>query len=213
MKASNYSISGHIYTIADTGANSVKARKFGKFTINFSDGIVHELFFPCIHIKGTTFGTRTFNFKHVGIVADKESNLASFIHMNPDERTGFGSLFSSKQKTFPDTFRGDVMNFSDIYLSMDDLKHTKSKFYTSYAKISGEWTSFLNFDENKYWSVNDYPLIPIIKQHFTLPSDSSFRKDVYYWKQRDEKNAQTFKEEYEEIQRTDRKLREKYKIL
>ena len=43
---------------------------------------------------------------------------------------------------------------------------------------------------------------------FTL---STFREDVKLFKEGKEKEAQTIKENYEQIQRDDRKLREKYK--
>lgn len=212
MKAPNYTITGHMSTIASTGANSVKAKRLGRMLVHFNDGLFHEVYFPCIHVKGTTVGKRTFNFKHVGIVADKQANLATFITFNPDAKTGIGSFFSSKQKSYPDTFRGEIINFSDIKLSLSDLKHKKHKNYTTHGKINGEWTGFMNFDDTLYWSVNDYPLIPVYKQQNTLPSDSTHRKDAQAWTIKDEKNAQQFKEEYEEIQRKDRKLREQHHV-
>ena len=46
---------------------------------------------------------------------------------------------------------------------------------------------------------------------FTLPSDSTFREDVKLFKEGKETEAQTIKENYEQVQRDDRKLREKYK--
>ena len=45
---------------------------------------------------------------------------------------------------------------------------------------------------------------------FTLPSDSTFREDVLLFKEGKEDEAQKIKEKYEEIQRNDRKLREKF---
>lgn len=44
---------------------------------------------------------------------------------------------------------------------------------------------------------------------FTLPSDSSFREDIIYLKLRNEDMSQKTKVLMEEIQRNDRKLREK----
>jgi hypothetical protein len=81
------------------------------------------------------------------------------------------------------------------------------------CKIDGEWTGFLFFDEAKYWQVTDYSPLPMYKQNsYLLPSDSTNREDLRSWINNDETNAQTYKEKYEEIQRTDRKLRsENYK--
>jgi len=43
---------------------------------------------------------------------------------------------------------------------------------------------------------------------FTLPSDSSFREDIIWWKKEDEDLAQRYKVKLEEIQRKDKKMRE-----
>lgn len=47
---------------------------------------------------------------------------------------------------------------------------------------------------------------------YILPSDSSFREDLNYLLQNDEKNAQISKENIEDVQRKNRALREKYNI-
>lgn len=100
----NYKIHGYISTSAATGVNSVKACKQGKFYIDFNDGNSYELLFPQIYIKGTTLGKRVFNFKKMSAVIDKKNNLSAIIKFNPDEKGFFSSLFSSKQKSSPDTF-------------------------------------------------------------------------------------------------------------
>ena len=46
---------------------------------------------------------------------------------------------------------------------------------------------------------------------YKLPSDSSLREDMNLWGNNDEERAQIKKEEYEEIQRNDTRLRNKYK--
>lgn len=103
--APNYKIHGHYSTSASTGANSVKASKQGKFLIDFNDGNSYELLFPQVHIKGTTVGKRLFNFKRMCAVIDRQNNLSAIIRLNPDEKGFFKSIFSSKQKSPPDTFK------------------------------------------------------------------------------------------------------------
>jgi hypothetical protein len=100
-----YKIYGHITTSASTGANSVKATKVGKYIIEFNDGRRYEYYFPQINIKGTTIGKRLFNIKHSALITDRYSNLCSIMQFNPDEKGFFSSIFSSKQKTYPDTVR------------------------------------------------------------------------------------------------------------
>ncbi len=92
-------------TDASTGANTVKAKKYGKFLIEFQDGIIHEIIFPKILISGTTMGTRLFNFTNTALVIDRKNNLASLLNFNPDEKGAFASFFSKKQKSFPDTIK------------------------------------------------------------------------------------------------------------
>jgi hypothetical protein len=204
--SNNYRITGYIATNASTGANSVKAGKSGVFKITFADGTVHECVFPQVSIKGTTVGKRVFNFKKVGIVMDKDNNIASFIRFNPDEKGGFVSLFSSKQKSFPDTIRGDIVKYTNIKKESDG-KYTLEKNHMSYCKIEGEWTNHLVFDDIKYWHVKDFHLIQLTKPDFILVSDSMFREDLQAFINNDEEKAQIIKEKLEEIQRRDRKLR------
>ena len=77
-------------------------------------------------------------------------------------------------------------------------------------KISGEWTDHLNFGEKNYWKIKEYSRFNLFRENFILPSDSSFRKDLGKLIKNDEKNSQILKEELDEIQRNDRKLREKF---
>lgn len=79
------------------------------------------------------------------------------------------------------------------------------------CKITGEWTNHLKFAEDIYWNINDYTRLPIFQKKNLLPSDSSFRKDLQNLINNDEESSQNHKEELEELQRNDRKLREKFK--
>jgi hypothetical protein len=99
-----YKAYGYIITQASTGANSISARKTGNFTVEFKDGIKHQLMFPNIHIKGLTVGNRTFNYKNCGIVTDEKNGLCVYMKFNPDEKSTIGKLFFS-QKSMPDTVR------------------------------------------------------------------------------------------------------------
>jgi hypothetical protein len=65
-------------------------------------------------------------------------------------------------------------------------------------------------DDENYWNVNNYEIIPMRKLNYTLPSDSSLREDIKYFIADEEEKAQEIKEKYEQIQRDDRKLRDKY---
>ena len=67
------------------------------------------------------------------------------------------------------------------------------------------------FDKKEYWKQGQYDLLPMMRMENTLLSDSWNRDDLRDFIKGDEENAQKNKEKLEEIQRRDRKLREKYK--
>lgn len=85
-------------------------------------------------------------------------------------------------------------------------KNTKS-----YTKIAGRWTQSVTFDKKEYWKQGEYDLLPMMKMKYTLPSDSWNREDLIEFIKGNEETAQQNKEKLEEIQRNDRKLREKWK--
>jgi hypothetical protein len=89
-------------------------------------------------------------------------------------------------------------------------KHYLKKNPKNYCGVEGQWTKYLNFENEKYWENGDYPLARFYREDYILPSDSTFREDLNYFIQNDEEQAQIWKEKMEEIQRNDRKLREKY---
>jgi hypothetical protein len=207
--ANNYKIHGYTTLDASTGANSVKALKRGKYTIEYNDGTIHELHFPIVHIKGITFGTRIFNYKRVCVVTDVEEGIAAYVKFNPDEKGAFASIFSSKQKTFPDTIKGNIVDYNQIKFAKD-FKHSLTKDAKSYCTIDGEWADILKFDDKVYWKREDYKLIPMKEMNYVLPSDSAKREDLNELLVDNEDGAQVWKEKLEGVQRGDRKLREDY---
>lgn len=206
--APNYIIHGHYSTVASTGANNIKANKIGKFYIKFNDGNTYELFTPQVMVKGMTIGKRTYNYKKMALVTDKLNDYAAILKFNPDEKGFFTSLFSSTQKTFPDTVKGEIIPYKNLIIE-DQGKYSKQKDAKEIELISGEWTNNLNFSNIPYWKLNDFSIIPIFRIQKPLPSDSSFREDLIAFIKDDLVTAQKIKEIYEETQRNDRKLREK----
>jgi hypothetical protein len=93
----NYKSYGFTVTEASTGANSINARKIGKFVVEFKDGHKLNFMFPHISIKGLMVGKRTFNYKHSGVVIDEANNLCWFVKFNPDEKSALGKLFFSQK--------------------------------------------------------------------------------------------------------------------
>ncbi len=78
------------------------------------------------------------------------------------------------------------------------------------CKVNGIWHQFLEFDNRKYWEFEDYVAYQLEKERDPIPSDSNFREDVIIWKNRDVDAGQSAKERLENLQRADKKLREKF---
>ena len=98
---------------------------------------------------------------------------------------------------------------------MSDIKYDKKKDLYSCEKkkiisnCEGEWNTFINFDEKPYWEQGNFEFIQMEKQNFTLSSDSFYREDILLMKNGKLDLAQQAKINLEEIQRNDKKLREK----
>ena len=208
-----YKFYGYVGTVASTGANSCKATKRGKIILEFKDGSKYRIYYPNIYLSGVNVGNKLFNYKNVALIVDEINQYVSYIKFNPDDKkSGIFSMFSSKkEKKNPDYFVGDILKVSDVKIDNEGAKHEREKKATSFCSISGEWSSFISFDNEIYWTRNNEDLLSLYFMDFTLPSDSTFREDVKLFKEGKETEAQTIKENYEQVQRDDRKLREKYK--
>lgn len=207
-----YKIHGYMETVASTGANTVYAMKKGKYCVTFKDEASYTIHLPGVLLKGTTIGSRVFNFTESILVIDNKNAKCAYIKMNPDEVSYISSWLSSKQSTSPDTIRGAIVNLKDVTISTKDLNHTKNKSATKYIEIEGFWTEELRFDGDEYWNINDYPILKMYQVGYLLPSDGALRPDVISMIKGDEDSAQSQKEGLEQKQRADRKLRQNYKV-
>ena len=126
--------------------------------------------------------------------------------MNPEE-VGFFKSFFKKKNTFPDFFKGDIVESS--YVQMDEkwANHTLNKGYKSYCKIEGEWTSSNRFDDEEYWDIEDYKMIQMYHYGYLCPSDSSLRPDLIYFIKDDQEKSQIEKEKIEAEDEKDKNLR------
>ena len=79
------------------------------------------------------------------------------------------------------------------------------------SHCEGEWNNFINFEDKTYWEQGKFEFNKIEKQEYTLPSDSIYRPDILLMKNGKLDLAQQAKINLEEIQRNDKKLREKFR--
>ncbi len=227
--AKNYKIYGNIALYAETGANSVTAKKRGNYIVEFEDidettkktkKDLYKIHIPTIYINGILFGKRTYNIVTPLVIESLNNNMSLYIKFNPDKRGSVANIFGLSQKTFPDYAKGYIVNSKLVTIDSKNLEHkSKPGSKDIICEVDGEWTNYIRFDnKTKYWSKEEHKLPTLFKQrtlsdkefNFTIPSDSSFRLDIQAFKKDDKGEAQKWKEKYEQIQRDDRSLRKKY---
>ena len=201
-------IYGHLITDASVYLNSLYTSRLGKCFIKFKDDTLFRVIMPPITLKGLSLGDRLFNFIDKGLVIDLTNGLCSYIEMNPEELGFFESFFKSK-KSFPDYFRGNIVEIKDVSIDENGGNHKLRKNAKTYGNIEGEWTSFISFDGVEYWN-NNMKTLKLFSHEFTLPSDGRFRPDLINLIDGKEEQSQIEKEKLEVRQRQDRKLRAKY---
>lgn len=208
-KNGEFIIYGHLITDASVYLNSLYTSRLGKCYIKFKDGTLFRVIMPPITLKGLSLGDRLFNFIDKGLVLDLTNNLCSYITMNPEELGFFESFFKSK-KSFPDYFRGNIVEIKDVTIDETGGNHILNKNAKTYGNIEGEWTSFISFDGVEYWNNNNMKTLKLFSHEFTLPSDGRFRPDLINLIEGNEDQSQIEKEKLEVRQRQDRKLRANY---
>ena len=199
---------GNLITDASIHVNSLYTSRLGKYFIKFKDGTLLRVIMPPITLKGLSMGDRLFNFIDKGLVIDLTNNLCSYIEMNPDELGFFQSFFKTK-KTFPDFFKGNIVDLQDVTIDENGGNHKLNKKAKSYGTFEGEWTSYISFDNIEYWN-NSMKSLNLFSHEFTLPSDGRFRPDLINLINGNEEQSQIEKEKLEVRQRQDRKLRAQY---
>ena len=204
----NYKIYGYQISDISTMPNSVVASKLGKYFIEFKDGSKYLLRLPNITLEGISMGDRTFNYTEKIVIYDLNNNLCAYIEMNPEEVSFFKSFFK-KKNTFPDYFKGDIVESKFVKMDEKGCNHILNKGYKSLCKIEGEWTSYIKFDDIEYWDIEDYQLIQMYHYGYLLPSDSSLRLDLINFIKDDQEKSQIEKEKIEADAEKDINLRKK----
>ena len=205
----NYKIYGYQISDIFIRPNSMLATKVGKYYIELKDGTKYLLRFPNVSLKGISMGDRLFNYADKVVVLDLTNNLCAYIEMNPEE-VGFFKSFFTKKNTFPDFFKGQIVDASFVTVDEKGWNHTLKKGAQSLCKIEGEWTSSIRFDDEEYWDIENYKLIQMYHYGHMLPSDSSLRLDLISLINDDPEKSQVEKEKNEENEEKDKELRKKY---
>jgi hypothetical protein len=194
------------------GLNTIDGARTGETIIEFSDGAKIVVSNPEMRIEGLMMGDRTLNFMKSFTFTDQTNQIAADITFNYEEVGTFSKIGSSfkgffggssakTEKPQADTFKVNLYKIE----RQDGTNEIKK---IDICKGSGSWLSHLQIDEDLYWKVDDsVEDIWIGDENKKLPSDSIYRVDSKYIREKDFTRAQQEKEDLENLQRQDSKLR------
>jgi hypothetical protein len=195
--------------VAQTYPNSAKAKTDGKRAIKIggTHPVEYEITHPHAELAGLMFGKRTFKYAGHITVQDKTNELYAILFINPNKQ-GFFSSFFTKKPHRDDFIKGFVTKNKNL---IEHPKESSLKKKKHLSICEGYWIDRFSIDGEVTWTIDGVQPDPILSQYKKLPSDSSLRLDVKALRNKDEKEAQRLKEELEDAQRNDRKLRESAK--
>jgi len=219
MMGKNYRLYGSHEPVANLGANTCVAEQKGSPLVEFLNNKSKIYFrWPLFIINGTAMGQRSFNFFTKAIAYEKENNYLCEVLFNVNEVGGFKGLFQKKDY-FIDEIGGGIYKVKPDVINRYETAKKPFKLELNYendvvetiSKIKGEWTSNVEFDGIKYWDIEkDRPFLLEYEPN-CLPSDCNFRDDVLFLRMGKKEEAQLKKNEGENSQRYDKKLRDNYK--
>jgi len=177
----NYKYYGYSNYSAGAGFNSVKVHNKGKRVIEFPDGGKIQFSFGTEEYNNSFFGT--IRHEAIGEIVFKD-----LVH-------GFELVLkhgSAKKKT-SDWFQGEI-KLKNIVVS----------------KILGSYLSFIEFNNIRYWDIRENIDIKSFEVEKQLRSSSIYREDRILLGESKVEEAQKMKDKIEDVQRYDRKLRQKH---
>ena len=217
LYGSDFKMIGNYEAHASLHANSCNVNILGSPRIIYKNGSVIYTSIPCANIGGTSFGQRTFNYEGKMFAYEPNLMLVCELTFNPDKKGLVGGLFS-KQVNPTDYFSGGIYQVTSQCIANIQKCPVLNKFgginmkedvLKELSKVNGIWHKYVEFDGVKYWEFGKMEAYELEYDRSPLPSDSIYREDLIAWKSEDVTKAQVVKEKMENIQRADRKLREK----
>ena len=215
--ASNIMIDTPWYTVyathkveARTYPNTVRVKSLGQQSVVFKDE-QHTTYKvrvnPEVFIGGLMMGKRVIAYENFMEIKDVTNKLYMQARFNPEKQGFFDKIFSKTTATRSDYFKGFITKNKKL------LKDTSRKAFYSKEMLSyfeGQWLEQVIIDGDCYWQLGREQPVALIGAAQPLESDSTHRPDLQFLAQENEAEAQRKKDELEEMQRRDRKLREPF---
>eukprot|EP00826_Nyctotherus_ovalis_P037768 TRINITY_DN3473_c0_g5_i1.p1 TRINITY_DN3473_c0_g5~~TRINITY_DN3473_c0_g5_i1.p1 ORF type:complete len:416 (+),score=164.15 TRINITY_DN3473_c0_g5_i1:137-1384(+) len=190
---------------------AVKTYKKGKHKVTFNDEAKTTYLLkerPDGKISGAVFGERIMYYNGFMVIKDVTNNLYAQIRFNPEKQGVLEKFFNKTKPTRSDFFKGLITKRKEL------LKDTSRKAFYSKDMIAyceGEWLEYIIVDGEHYWELSKDEPAEILPAPNPLPSDSAFRDDIQPLAKGDLETAQKAKDDLENLQRSDRKLRAAFK--
>ncbi len=208
-----YTIYARHQVEARTYPNTLRVTAVGKLRVVFKDEkhttyLVTES--PQAHISGLVVGQRVVLYEGSMEIMDVTNGIYMQARFNTEKQGFFERIFSKTKATRSDYFKGFITKNKEL------LKDTSRKAFYSKDIVTyfeGQWLENLVMDGEYYWQLGRENASKVISAPDHLESDSVNRKDLQVLARGDEAEAQKCKDEIEEVQRRDRKLREPFQKL
>lgn len=221
LYGNGYILQGNFELVAELHPNSLTGKQLGLYEVVLKNQNRRFYFtIPTCDLNGgCAFGTRFVNYEGKNIIFNKEQCLITELNFNPDKKGFLGNLFL-KPATPCDTFIGSTYKVTEDcmkrLLSCKPVNkfnyygiNKKAEVVEEINKVRGIWHEYLMIDDKKFWDIKEHVPYVLEYENDPLPSDSVYREDANVWKSGNVEKAQIAKEKLEEIQRSDRKWREK----
>jgi len=215
MYGEQYKIEGTYEFQGDVSANGLRAKNRGFPKVSFKNTNSNIIaYMPTFNVMGTMFGKQTFSLANKVVIVDIENQFYTEIEFNAD--SGF---WSKEKKSAKDSISSGIWKVTPCFIEklkkeMQVNKEINIRFkpkedaVEQIDSLQGSWITHLQIGSKQYWNFENYLPAQVKKINNPLPSDCTFRLDVLHLKKNEENLAQKYKEELEEIQRRDKKLRQ-----
>ena len=207
MKGRGYTVYGSLESKVEFGLNYATGINAGEIHVCFDENNLkrNKVRFSCCAgtISGLIYGDRKLSIVKQTYYIDEDNRLLCIFNWGKNKKA------NNDYCHFNDYFEGEIVKVKEgVSLSdYEKMKVKESQIEQKYGKVYGRWTKQILFDGLELVHVEkDSPHV-LSDYSPCLKSDSRFRKDIIIRKERDFVKAQDAKEELEEIQRRDRRLR------